>query len=210
MDLLAECTRMIPIYTVGHVLVGGRKVINTGGVQAYIMDDDTLLIPGTNSSGDWWSFNLQTSTVLGRDIDWADLDKAVGNARWHKGFAKHARILYHALGGWRPRAIVGHSLGGASAQILGAYLGVPTLAIATPRARKGSHRLKNEGWVLNVVYEKDLVTQVPPKTLGFRYAGSVEVMTRVPGVTKALHNPADYLPVMQAEIAAGTLRSHFP
>lgn len=210
MDILAETARMQPIYSTGQVLPGAHSVIDQGGVQAYRMLDGSLLVPGTNSTGDWWSFNFQFGTVLGTDIDWPELDKAVGNARWYRGFALHARILFQALGSWRPTRIIGHSLGGASAQILGAVLARPTLALACPRPRKGSHILKNEGWVLNVVYERDLIRLAPPFELGYRHVGSSRILQAPPGQTRALHSPAEYLPVMQGAIAAGTLPAHWP
>jgi pimeloyl-ACP methyl ester carboxylesterase len=210
MDVIAETRRMVPIYTPGHVLPGGKSVINAGGVQAYEMQDGTLLIPGTNSDRDWWSFNFNFGTVLGQDIDWALLDKAVGNARWYRGFALHAKIVFDALGSWRPKAIVGHSLGAASAQILGAVLGVPTLALAGPRPRRGKTRLKNEGWVLNVVYERDLIMLAPPFETGYRYVGTSRILKAPAGDTRALHNPAEYLPVMTAQIAAQKLEAVWP
>ena len=70
MDLLADCARMAPIHTVGHPLQGGKSVMPQGGVQASIPRDDTLLIPGTNSAGDCWSFNLKTNSAPGKDIEW--------------------------------------------------------------------------------------------------------------------------------------------
>ncbi|GAB5448721.1 alpha/beta hydrolase family protein [Gymnodinialimonas sp.] len=210
MDILAETARMAPIYETGHPLHGATDVINTQGVQAYIMSDHSLLIPGTNAKNDWWSFNLQFGTVLGSQIGWAELESSVGTAKWYRGFAKHARILYLALNGWKPKRIIGHSLGGASAQILGAFYGVPTLSLAAPRPRKGSAKLKKEGWVLNITYEKDLIQAAPPYEFGYRYVGSSRIMKAVAGSSKALHSPTDYYPIVQRDIASGRLPAQWP
>jgi len=117
-------------------------------VQAFLLTDNTLVIPGSNELVDYTKSNL----VTGRQkISWNSMGKAAGNAIWHRGFAGHASTMANKLGSLRPTFIVGHSLGAAAAQILGCVHGVPAIGFVSPMPRRGKTRLTHEGLVLNVV-----------------------------------------------------------
>tara|TARA_R110002074_G_scaffold9848_5_gene38367 strand:- start:153 stop:794 length:642 start_codon:yes stop_codon:yes gene_type:complete len=146
--------------------------IDVAGVQAVYLKNGTLVIPGTNEFADWFDFNLKfgnTSTVEGHGFEVVPGDSG---ALWHAGFLEHAQMVYMFAKGVRPKFIVGHSLGAASAQIVGMSLRVPTVAFASPNTCRTRDRMQNEGWVVNICRIDDAVCHVPPKFLGFRTIGS--------------------------------------
>lgn len=186
-----------------------RSALDKGGVQAWLLRDDTLVIPGTNHWTDWIRFNFNTMLVAGQQIGWTEVGTCIGNAKWHRGFAVHAREVHDWLGGYRPKFIIGHSLGAASAQILGCHFGVPTIGFASPQPRYGARALHNEGWVLNVVYNDDPVGRFPLAANGYRRIGSVEMLARR-ALSGLQHSMDRYIPLMTQEIGAGTLTAAWP
>ena len=147
--------------------------IDIRGVQARYLKSGVLVIPGTNEFSDWFDFNLNIS---GAPSDGHGFEVVPGDSgsMWHAGFLEHAQIVYTFAKGLRPKFIVGHSLGAASAQIVGTSLRVPTIAFASPQTLRGSpsNRLAHEGWVVNFCRLDDTVCHVPPRFLGFRVLGS--------------------------------------
>lgn len=147
--------------------------IDIRGVQAMYLKSGVLVIPGTNEMSDWFDFNLD---IAGSVTDGHGFEVVPGDSgsHWHAGFLEHAQIVYTFAKGLRPKFIVGHSLGAASAQIVGTSLGVPTIGFASPQTLRGAptNRLGKEGWVVNFCRVDDTVCHVPPKFLGFRTLGS--------------------------------------
>lgn len=159
-----------------------RHSIDTEGVQAYYLADGTLVIPGTNESLDWVDFNLEAFNVIGAGQSMFTTKMGdSGNYEWHAGFLEHAFRVYTFASILQPRLIIGHSLGAASAQIVGSSMGVPTLAFASPRPLRQRRRRRGEtkqqpkgaGYVLNLLRSDDLVCDVPPRWLGFTHVGQV-------------------------------------
>lgn len=159
-----------------------RHRIETEGVQAYYLGDDTLVIPGTNESLDWIDYNLEAFNIVGPEQQlFATKMGDSGRFEWHAGFLEHAFRVYTFASILQPKLIVGHSLGAASAQIVGASMKVPTLAFASPRPlrqrrrRRADPKTQPEGanYVLNLLRTDDLVCDVPPRWLGFTHVGQV-------------------------------------
>jgi hypothetical protein len=145
--------------------------IDIRGVQAVYLKDGTLVIPGTNELSDWFEFNFDViSPTMGHGFEIVPGDSG---AQWHAGFLEHAQTVYAFAKPLRPKLIIGHSLGAASAQIVGMSLKTPTIAFASPRTNRGNVRLGGEGWVVNLCRADDTVCHVPPNFLGFRHIGSV-------------------------------------
>ncbi|MCR8548108.1 hypothetical protein M4578_09725 [Salipiger sp. P9] len=146
--------------------------IDIRGVQAHYLKDGTLVIPGTNELSDWFDFNLQFG---GTPMDGHGFEVVPGDSGtlWHGGFLEHAQIVYTFAKGLRPKFIVGHSLGAASAQIVGASLSTPTIAFASPKTCKSRSQMPGEGWVMNICRIDDTVCHAPPAFLGFRNVGSL-------------------------------------
>lgn len=148
------------------------NTIDVAGVQATFLKDGTLVIPGTNEFSDWFDFNLNFGGARPTDGHGFEVVSGDSGALWHAGFLEHAQMVYTFAKALRPKFIVGHSLGAASAQIVGMSLRIPTVAFASPQTCRTRPRLPNEGWVINVCRIDDAVCHVPPKFLGFRTIGS--------------------------------------
>jgi len=145
--------------------------IDVAGVQATIRKDGVLVIPGTNEFSDWFDYNLNVDGTPGAGHGFEVVPGDSG-AMWHGGFLEHAQMVYMFAKAAKPKFIVGHSLGAASAQIVGMSLRVPTIAFASPQTCRARDRMPNEGWVVNVCRLDDTVCHVPPNFLGFRTIGS--------------------------------------
>ena len=146
--------------------------IDVAGVQATYLKNGTLVIPGTNELSDWFDFNLNIGSGDHATSHGFDVVAGDSGAMWHAGFLEHAQMVYMFAKGVKPKFIVGHSLGAASAQIVGMSLRVPTIAFASPQTCRTKTRLPNEGWVVNICRIDDTVCHMPPKLLGFRTIGS--------------------------------------
>ena len=207
MDLMDAANLVANSYKGRAHLPPVRMEINEGHVQAYLLSDNTLVIPGSNELIDYTDANL----VTGRQkISWDKMGKAAGNAIWHKGFAQHAATIANKLGRAKPTFILGHSLGAAAAQILGCVYGAPAIGFASPMPRRGTTRLKNERYVLNVVRNDDTVCRMPPKRFGFRRVGNTEVM-KPRGINFGEdHSMKQYIKLMERERRAGTIVKSWP
>jgi pimeloyl-ACP methyl ester carboxylesterase len=186
------------------------RTLDRNGVQAYLLTEGTLVIPGTNEPLDWLLYNLNIEEPDRQPAGFDDVSTVMGNAVWHAGFARHARAIVDFLGQTKPDFIIGHSLGAASAQILGCIYGVPTVGFASPKPRKGNSTLANEGWVINFLRNTDSVCYLPPKNNGFRQVGSVEVMTPPVPHLGLRHKMDHYIDIMGSELAAGRIPAQWP
>jgi hypothetical protein len=184
-----------------------RLDISEGHVQAFLLTDNTLVIPGSNELVDYTKSNLVTGK---QKISWNTMGKAAGNAIWHKGFAGHASTIANKLGSLRPTFIIGHSLGAAAAQILGCIYGVPAIGFASPMPRRGKTRLTHEGLVLNVVRNDDTVCRMPPKHFGFRRVGNTEVMHPASPNPGEDHSMPHYIKLMKIERRQGKIVKSWP
>lgn len=183
--------------------------LDRGGVQAWFLKDGTLIIPGTNHWTDWLRFNFNTMLVSGQQVGWDEVGTCIGNAKWHRGFALHAKAIHTFLGSRKPTYIIGHSLGAASAQILGCHYGVPTLCFASPQPRFGADMLAKEGWVMNIVYADDPVGRFPLAANGYRRIGSVKWLAKTP-ITGLQHSMDRYIPIMEKGKAKAKLPEVWP
>tara|TARA_R110002124_G_scaffold53185_8_gene152577 strand:- start:612 stop:1244 length:633 start_codon:yes stop_codon:yes gene_type:complete len=140
-----------------------KASLDRGGVQAYFLNDGTLVIPGSNEFQDYTDFNLRLRRVLHTD-----------KRKYHGGFLTHAKAVLAWLDekNLHPTRITGHSLGAASAQIVGSHLAKPTVAFASPKVLQGSDRLNGEGWVANFQRVDDPICNLPLGDENFRHIGS--------------------------------------
>ncbi|MEM8554030.1 MAG: hypothetical protein AAGF71_04285 [Pseudomonadota bacterium] len=175
-QIMAAAKRMERVYeNPDHEKVVER--IENRGVQAYFYEDKTLVIPGTNEKLDWIDFNLEAFNFIGKDPQiFATKMGDSGAFEWHAGFLEHAHTVFTFANILKPKMIIGHSLGAASAQIVGSSMRVPTLAFASPRtlrAKRSAARPSGSNFVLNMLRTDDLVCDVPPRWLGFTHVGQV-------------------------------------
>ncbi len=207
MDLMDAAHLVADSYKGAAHLPPVRAEIDEGHVEAFLLSDNTLVIPGSNELVDYTAGNLVTGK---QKISWDTMGKAAGNAIWHKGFAHHAATIANKLGRTKPTFIIGHSLGAAAAQILGCIYGVPAIGFASPMPRRGPSKLKHEGLVLNVVRNDDFVCRMPPKQFGFRRIGNTEVMHPVGINFTEDHSMPRYIKLMKIERAAGKIVKSWP
>ena len=149
---LVEAANLIQLAYDGKV----HFALNRNGVQA-AMVGSVLLIPGTNEKDDWFQFNLK-------------LHRKGATRTWHTGFLDHAEVVVHWARQFEPRLIIGHSLGAASAQIVGYSMKVPTIVFGSPRPHRARRKFHGARYVLNICNRADLVCHVPP---GFKHIGQV-------------------------------------
>ena len=136
--------------------------LDRDGVQAFVTADRVLVIPGTNELSDWWKFNFKVVRGATRS--------------WHAGFLKHAQAVYKFAKGLDVRRITGHSLGAASAQIVGYSLKINTIAFASPKTLAAEWWVSDSNRFLieNICRVDDLVCAVPPN---FQHVGTVQWLT---------------------------------
>ncbi|MEM7438344.1 MAG: hypothetical protein AAF393_02005 [Pseudomonadota bacterium] len=164
-----------------------QKKPDSDGVQAYLMRDGTLVIPGTNELSDWRRYNMN---VYDRKI--AD---AGGGYRFHSGFLRHASAIYTWVKNKRVKRVTGHSLGAASGQILGAKLNLPVINFASPKVSLKRYRYSNEIQILNFNRKDDRVTKAP--RWGFRHVGQVVWLSQPGGNFGGDHKVARYVELLK-------------
>lgn len=159
-----------PSMTVTYKIEREGKLVEESRV---IECGDTLVITGSRNVKDYLYYNLRPNRSLPNLPELEGLTKDFPERAYQKGFLLHAARVQRFLRGRKPKFIIGHSLGAASAQILGTALGVPTICFASPQVirrrylepdpvRKTSHAQWN---VFNVAWNKDFVTR------GYRLTG---------------------------------------
>ena len=144
------------------------------GVEAYMLSNDCLLIPGSNSLNDYLRFNLRVWGLGRRRLSFredakqqsVDTRTKLGFSRtiWHQGFLKHANKIYKWIGDdphdW-PKMIIGHSLGAAAAQILSKTWAAPAIGFAAPRPRKSTGKIVLDELSLSICRDDDIVCFLP-------------------------------------------------
>lgn len=178
-----------------------------GDVEAHLLTDDTLLIPGSNSVMDYIRFNLRIQRLGRGRLRIASSEAA--SISWHQGFLAHAKIVQDWLmdNSYRPSFIIGHSLGAASAQILSAGWNVPAVAFAAPRPCRTASALIAAKRCLCINRTDDRVCGLPG---GFHHLGRVHFCrprAPNPGID---HSMAHYRQAVAEGIAAGLLPSVWP
>ncbi|MCP5088280.1 MAG: hypothetical protein GY952_15930 [Rhodobacteraceae bacterium] len=142
-----------------------KKPSSSDGAQAYLLSDGTLVIPGTNEPTDWTKYNLNFFSLR-------QYRKSNG-IRFHSGFLTHAQSILSWARDKNVKCITGHSLGAASAQILGPILNAPTICFASPKVSlKQFVKYRNEERVLCFNRKDDMVANVGGWL--FRHLGRVE------------------------------------
>lgn len=202
-------------YAIADMIKGGnvpsqvKAHVSIRGAQAQMMDKGVMVVPGSNELLDWFS-NFDVYNIVGRRFQRRDKAKGNNGAVFHAGFLRHASKLQGFAKEHDARFIIGHSLGAATAQILGTALGIPAIGFASPRVKQGAGKLKKEGGVLNICRADDLVTRVPPSEAGFRRLGTS--VRLVPGVTNPGmdHSMDHYIASLEEHVSAKGLPKHWP
>ena len=172
---------------------------------AYLTHDNTLYVVGTNDSADWFN-NLALWSVRGSRYA-AFRASQVQTARWHAGFLRHAHLVVTKLGNTRPRFVVGHSLGGAVAQVLSVHYLCPGVTFGSPKACQDNIAHSQH---LNVIYKKDPVPEWPDTGGFYSWVGSEKFLPEDGGTDWPHHNMKQYMRRVDAGLASGLLPKHWP
>lgn len=130
--------------------------------QSYLLADRTLVIPGINERADRLAA-LNQLHVPGSRYGWSRYSSTISNAIWIAMFCQYAFEVVRVFHPYRPRIIIGHSLGAGVAQIVAHYYDCPAICFATPAVK--SHRgpsLPDRLDVLNVLTKGDWLPALLP------------------------------------------------
>ncbi|MGJ8611550.1 MAG: hypothetical protein ACSHWY_10660 [Octadecabacter sp.] len=148
-----------------------KAKIDEADVQAYMLDDDVLLIPGSNSALDYLRYNVRLLNIGGKRyrVKNGATGEVLGRV-WHQGFLAHAMLIHEKFKAAPPKFIIGHSLGAASAQVLSMIWDVPAIGFAAPRLYAGGLPVNNAHKCLCLWRTDDPVGSLPGSR--FRHAGT--------------------------------------
>lgn len=188
-----------------------HRTLNKGDVEAHLLKNGVLLIPGSNSVMDYLKFNLRVLNIGGKRYKISDgtTEKGHSGTVWHQGFLRHAKAIFDWIeeGGTRPKYIIGHSLGAAATQILSKSYGVAGIGFAAPRPRRARGPIKNDRLCLCINRDDDIVCGLPGK---FHHMGKVVLCKAKLSAFGADHNMAHYRKVVDEAQAAGTMPQNWP
>ncbi|MBV2359019.1 hypothetical protein KUH32_04460 [Thalassococcus sp. CAU 1522] len=188
-----------------------KRSLDEGDVQAHLLDNGVLLIPGSNSAMDYLKFNLRVLMIGGRRFSVRDgtTERGASGTIWHQGFLRHAKAIYDWIeaGGERPVYVIGHSLGAAATQILSKSWAVPGIGFAAPRPRKARGAIRNDGLCLCINRDDDIVCGLPG---AFHHMGRVQLCRAARSRLLANHSMPHYRAVVSEAQQAGQMPVHWP
>jgi hypothetical protein len=196
-----------------HASVAPRvlRSLDEDDVQAHMLDNRVLLIPGSNSVMDYLKFNLQVLTVRGKGyaISGGETERGASGTLWHKGFLRHAAAIFDWVEehGATPRYIIGHSLGAAAAQILCMSWRVHGIGFAAPRPRRNPAPVALGRYCLLVNRDDDIVPKLP---YWFHHMGRVHVAPTPRWRLLPGHAMPHYRASVAQELAKGRLPHNWP
>lgn len=149
--------------------------LDKGGVQAHLLEDGTLLLPGSNSLLDYAHFNLRVFNVGGKKYRLASktTQRGASGTRWHQGFLIYSKVVFDWVGHRKPKLIIGHSLGAAAAQILSKSWNRHAIGFAAPRPKSAGGTVANSSKCLLVCRVDDVVCSLTP---GFHHLGDARFL----------------------------------
>ena len=203
-DLVAGSYSAVKQKKRGRNTQGVVAYLDKKGAQALMLEHNVLVIPGSNEVIDWIR-NVNVYNILGKKYKAKAQAKSRTGAILHSGFNRHATLVSAFAKENDAKFIIGHSLGAATAQILGSWMGVPAVGFASPRVKLGPRKVKNESKILNICRMDDLVTRVPPSEMGFRRLGRT-VRLVAPEPNPGLdHSMERYIEALSFETLEGRL-----
>ncbi|MBV7408907.1 MULTISPECIES: lipase family protein [Roseobacteraceae] len=189
-----------------------KDKLDKNHVQAVFLKQNILLIPGSNSVGDYVKFNLRVLNFGGKKYRLNDelTDKwGAHDVIWHQGFMRHAKVIadWMQVKRYRPKYIIGHSLGAAATQILVRTHDVPGIAFAAPRVTRGIVQPAPASKCLCLNRNDDKVCDLPGS---FQHLGEVHAGEGERRFLRFDHQMDRYQEMVTAQQAAGHLGTHWP
>lgn len=180
-------------------------------VQAHLLKNGVLLIPGSNSLMDYARYNLRILNLGGTRYRMSDegTEKGASGTTWHQGFLAHAKVIFDWLEdrGEKPKFIIGHSLGAAATQILSKSWHAPGIGFAAPRPRRFAGRIKNDDLCLCINRNDDSVCDLP---LSFHHMGKVVRCRHLSFPFAMKHAMEHYRKAVAQQQAKGMLDKSWP
>lgn len=180
-------------------------------VQAHLLTNGVLLIPGSNSLMDYLRFNLRVLNLGGKKYKMSDetTGKGASGTTWHQGFLAHAKVIYDWLEAKNetPKFIIGHSLGAAATQILSKSWHVAGIGFAAPRPRRYEGRIKNDELCLCINRNDDTVCDLPGS---FHHMGKVVNCRHLSFPFSFRHAMPHYRKAVEEQQASGKLDKLWP
>lgn len=166
--------------------------------HAYILRDDTVVILGTDDTDDVGDIFNMKGVPLG-DGWRPKTDAHLG--MWSKGIIRHAASIASDLGSRRPQYFIGHSLGGAAAQLLAMHYRKPSLTFGSVKPSIGDRRYSRS---LELTFAHDWVRTLPQRD-GFKYGTSGQriLFGKEQPANKRYHKIRDYRRLIPVAISKG-------
>ena len=187
-----------------------RASLDKRDVQAHLLKNGILLIPGSNSLMDYLRYNLRVLRIGAKKYRMSnDKTEALNGVRWHQGFLAHAKVIqdWVAENNFKVKYIIGHSLGAAAAQILSRSWRVPAIGFAAPRpCRKNAPRPLSP-LCLCINRSDDGVCALPSS---FHHSGQVKECKARGSVFSPDHSMRHYVKAVAETQAAGKLMKNWP
>lgn len=187
------------------------RSLDKNDVQAHLLDNGVLLIPGSNSFMDYLRFNLRPLRIGGKRFRMSDesTERGASGTIWHQGFLAHAKEIFDWVeaGPEKPIYVIGHSLGAAAVQILTKSWNIPGIGFAAPRPRKHKGALAKTKHCLCINRHDDTVCTLPS---AFNHVGKVETCRASTSVFGPDHAMRHYKKAVDEAQAAGKLPEKWP
>ena len=188
-----------------------RATLDENDVQALYLQQDILLIPGSNSVADYLKFNLRVLNVGGKRyrLNDDDTERGASGTVWHQGFLRFSKVIYNWIEreNLKPKYIIGHSLGAAATQVLVRTYGVPGIAFAAPRPRRSRGAIKHSSLCLCLNRDDDPVCDLPPN---FHHMGKIHRARARRSAFGPSHKMKHYRRVVEEQQTAGVLSHAWP
>ena len=185
--------------------------LDKNDVEAHLLKNGILLIPGSNSLMDYVRYNLRVLNLGGKQYRMSDegTEKGASGTTWHQGFLAHAKVIYDWLEerNKKPKFIIGHSLGAAATQILSKSWRVPGIGFAAPRPRRYAGRVKYDDLCLCINRNDDMVCDLPTS---FHHMGKVVSCRHLSFPFAMKHAMHHYRTAVEEQQEAGKLQKSWP
>lgn len=188
-----------------------KRSLDENDVQAHLLTNGILLIPGSNSLMDYLRFNLRIMNIGGKQYRMSNesTEKGASGTVWHQGFLAHAKVIYDWIERHdeKPIYVIGHSLGAAATQILSKSWAIPGIGFAAPRTRRSRGRIKDDNYSLCINRNDDKVCNLPTS---FNHMGKVHRCAPKSSVFGPDHAMKHYRSAVQDQQAGGGLPVKWP
>ena len=161
-----DCAKAVEQSYKGRISNQKRSMLGPHGAEAYLRKDGLLVIPGSQGLDDYLKFNLR--------VGYFKLFGKNSKLRFHAGFMRHASEIIEWARNQNVKLITGHSLGAASAQLIGATLNKDVICFAAPKVLSRGFKEVTSAKIVCINRRDDRVCRLPGWR--FKHMGNVVEM----------------------------------